>query len=35
MESVESQISEWRAYVARSPALNGQDVDELEDHLRP
>ena len=34
MESVESQISKWRAYVARSPALNGQDVDELEDHLR-
>ena len=34
MESVESQISEWRAYVARAPAVNGHDVDELEDHLR-
>ena len=34
MESLESQIAEWRAYVAGSPALNGQDVDELEDHLR-
>src|SRR6188508_2751419 len=34
MESVESQISEWRAYVARGPAVNGHDVDELEDHLR-
>ena len=34
MESVESQIAEWRAYVERAPALNGQDVDELEDHLR-
>ena len=34
MESIESQIAEWRAYVAGSPAVNGQDVDELEDHLR-
>ena len=34
MESVESQIAEWRAYVARAPAVNGRDVDELEDHLR-
>jgi hypothetical protein len=34
MESVESQIAEWRAYVARAPAVNGHDVDELEDHLR-
>ena len=34
MESVESQIAEWRAYVAGSPGLNGRDVDELEDHLR-
>jgi hypothetical protein len=34
MESVESQIAEWRVYVERAPALNGQDVDELEDHLR-
>jgi hypothetical protein len=34
MESLESQIAEWRAYVAGSPAVNGHDVDELEDHLR-
>jgi hypothetical protein len=34
MESVESQIAEWRTYVARAPAVNGHDVDELEDHLR-
>jgi hypothetical protein len=33
-ESVESQIAEWRAYVAGAPAVNGHDVDELEDHLR-
>jgi hypothetical protein len=34
MESVESQISEWRAYVANAAGVNGHDVDELEDHLR-
>jgi hypothetical protein len=34
MESVESQIAEWRAYVAEEPGVNGRDVDELEDHLR-
>ncbi len=34
MESLESQIAEWRAYVASAPAVNGRDVDELEDHLR-
>jgi hypothetical protein len=34
MESLESQIAEWRAYVATAPGLNGHDVDELEDHLR-
>src|SRR5918992_1959475 len=34
MESVESQIAEWRAYVAEAPGVNGRDVDELEDHLR-
>ena len=34
MESVESQIAEWRAYVERAPGVNGTDVDELEDHLR-
>src|SRR5918999_1803216 len=34
MESVESHIAEWRAYVANAPGVNGHDVDELEDHLR-
>ena len=34
MESVESQIAEWRVYVAKAPGVNGRDVDELEDHLR-
>ena len=34
MDDVETQIDEWRAYVARAPAVNGHDVDELEDHLR-
>jgi hypothetical protein len=31
---VESQIAEWRAYVATASGVNGHDVDELEDHLR-
>lgn len=34
MESLETQIAEWRAYVGKAPAVNGHDVDELEDHLR-
>ncbi len=34
MESMESQIAEWRAYVTNAPGVNGHDVDELEDHLR-
>ncbi|MBW3589720.1 MAG: permease prefix domain 1-containing protein [Actinobacteria bacterium] len=34
MDSVESQIAEWRAYVAKAPAVDGRDVDELEVHLR-
>src|SRR5687767_5298850 len=34
MDGVEAQIAEWRAYVAKAPAVNGRDVDELEDHLR-
>jgi len=34
MESVETQIAEWRAHVAKAPAVNGHDVAELEDHLR-
>jgi hypothetical protein len=34
VESLESQIAEWRAYVSAAPGVNGHDVDELEDHLR-
>jgi hypothetical protein len=34
MESVETQIAQWRAHVAKAPAVNGRDVAELEDHLR-
>ena len=31
---MESQIAQWRAYVAKAPAVDGRDVDELEAHLR-
>jgi hypothetical protein len=34
MEGVESQIAEWRAFLATAPAVNGRDLDELEGHLR-
>jgi hypothetical protein len=34
VESLESQIAEWRAYLANAAGVNGHDVDELEDHLR-
>jgi hypothetical protein len=34
MDGVESQIAEWRAYVAKAPAVNGRDIDELDAHLR-
>ena len=34
MDGVESQITEWRDYVAKTPAVNGRDVEELEAHLR-
>lgn len=34
MNDLETQIREWRTYVAKSPAINGHDVDELESHLR-
>jgi hypothetical protein len=34
MDRVESQIAEWRAYVAKAPAVADRDVDELEAHLR-
>jgi hypothetical protein len=34
VEPLEAQIAEWRAFVARSPAVDGHDVEELEAHLR-
>lgn len=34
MGRAESQIVEWRAYVASASGVNGHDLDELEDHLR-
>lgn len=34
MDGVEAQIAEWRTYVARAPAVDGRDVEELEAHLR-
>jgi len=33
-QRTEEQISTWRAYVSRREAIDGRDVDELEDHLR-
>jgi len=34
VEGLEPQIAAWRTFVGGSPAINGHDVDELEDHLR-
>ncbi len=34
MERLESEIAEWRAFVAQNPAVDGRDVEELEAHLR-
>ena len=34
MDGLELQIAEWRAYLAKAPAVDGSDVDELEAHLR-
>jgi hypothetical protein len=34
MESLELEIAEWRSFVARGPAVDGRDVEELEAHLR-
>ena len=34
MDGVEAQIAEWRAYVAKAPAVSGRDLDELDSHLR-
>ena len=34
MEWLELEIAEWRAFVEQGPAVDGRDVEELEDHLR-
>ncbi|HEV2811457.1 MAG TPA: permease prefix domain 1-containing protein [Acidimicrobiales bacterium] len=34
MEALESQIAEWRGFVAQRPAVDDRDVEELEAHLR-
>ena len=34
MESLESEIAEWRAFVEQGPGVDGRDVEELEAHLR-
>jgi hypothetical protein len=34
VNDVEAQIAEWRAYVARAPAVDARDLEELETHLR-
>jgi hypothetical protein len=34
MESLESQIAEWRRFVEQSPVVDGRDAEELEAHLR-
>jgi hypothetical protein len=34
MDTVEAQIAEWRAYVAKAPAVDAHDADDLEAHLR-
>lgn len=34
MSPLEVEITEWRSYVARGPAVGRPDLDELEDHLR-
>jgi hypothetical protein len=32
--SLEEQITHWREYLRRKPAIHASDVEELEDHLR-
>ena len=34
MDQLDLEIEEWRAFVEQSPAVDGRDVEELEDHLR-
>ena len=33
-QQLESEIAEWRSFVARGTAVDGRDVEELEAHLR-
>ncbi len=34
MDQLDLEIEEWRAFVEQSPAVDGRDLEELEDHLR-
>ena len=34
MDQLEREIAEWRAFVEESPTVDGQEVEELETHLR-
>ncbi len=34
MRSLEAQIAEWRSFLTQNPAVDGHEVDELENHLR-
>jgi hypothetical protein len=34
VDRLESEIAEWRSFVARRPAVDARDVEELEAHLR-
>ena len=34
VDRLEVEIAEWRAFVERSPAVDAQDVEDLENHLR-
>jgi hypothetical protein len=34
VNQLELEIEEWRAFVEESPAVDGRDLEELEDHLR-
>lgn len=34
LDPLESDIAEWRAFIARAPAIADRDVQELETHLR-
>src|SRR5688572_632544 len=34
MDQLDLEIEEWRTFVEQSPAVDGRDLEELEDHLR-